>query len=160
MATTYSTQMTNHRATPQVINTQGGGLYRIPWSYTIAGADLVENDVIEVCRVPAGCKVLMPLSVFKLPESQGTATTIHIGNKAYKDKNNAIIAADADSLVTGYVATSAVVNTLIPATQAPVGQGCDILGVFDLTDAVEDVVITLTCNVAAFDGDIALVYAG
>ena len=161
MGTTYSTQMTNNRATPPVMNAMGGGLYRIPWDYTIADAAVGSGDVVQVCKVPAGCKVILPLSVMKLSATCGTSTTIDIGYAAYKDKNGATIDADADGLVNGYVATSTAVNSLIPATQAPVGTQVDALGVMDFTDAVEDVTIELLAGGATgFDGDIADVWLG
>ncbi len=161
MATTYSTQMTNNRATPPVMNSVGSYKYRIPWDYTIAGAAVGSGDIVQVCKVPAGCKVIMAESVMKLSATCGTSTTIDIGYAAYKDKNGDTVTADADALVDGYLATSTAVNTLIPATQAPKGQQCDVLGVLDLTDAVEDVTIELLAGGATgFDGDIADVWNG
>ena len=159
---TYSTQMTNNLATPPVINAKGSGLYRIPWNYTVATTALVTTDVVQVCKIPAGSKVILPLSVMKLSADQGASTQVDIGHAAYVDKNGATVAAVADALVNGYVASSTAVNSLIPATAAPVGTSVNTLGVMDFTDAVQDVIITLTCLDAGgtFDGDIADVYNG
>ncbi len=160
MATTYSTQMTNERATPQVMNAQGSYKYRIPWDYTVAGAPVAENDIVQVCKLPAGCKVILAESVLHISATTGASTTIDIGHAAYKDKNGATIAADADDIVNGYDSTTITAQTLIPSTQAPVGTAADVTGVVDYSDAVEDVIVTLTALGSGFDGDIADVWTG
>lgn len=160
--TTYSTQMANNRAVPPVMNSRASGMYRIPWSYTVGAVELVTTDILQLCKVPAGCKVIMPLSGMKISATQGASTSMDIGHAAYKDKNGATVAAVADALVNGYLASTTTVSSLIPATQAPVGTSCNSLGVMDFTDAAEDVIITATCldSGGTFDGDVGDIYNG
>ena len=163
---TYSSQMANKIATPPVINSQGSGLFRIPWDYTIGAASsgdltsLDAADVVQLCVVPAGCKVILPLSMFHV-DTTTTAGSIDIGHAAYKDKNNATVAAVADALVSDYDSTDIVPHYLIPlAGVAPLGTSVDALGVMDFTDAVTDIIIQGTCVNASFDGTVGSIWKG
>ena len=160
MSTTYSTQVTNDMGKPPVMNENSGYLHPRNWDYTVVGAPLVANDVVGVVNVPAGCKVYMPLSVMKLSASQGSGTTINIGHMAYKDKNGATIAANANALGSGYTATSVAVNSLAPGTPIGAGSATNDLGIMDFSDAHSDVTITLTAVGGSYDGDIGDVYEG
>ena len=158
MATlTYSSQMTNDRATPQVVNAgYGSGIVPIQWDYTIATLALVTTDVVQLCKVPAGCKLMMPLSWIHLSATAGASTTFDMGYTAYKDKNGDTIAADPNGLISAQIAT-----TTVPTLLNLYGAGV-VGGIVDFSDAVENVIITLTCNDAGgtFDGDIADVWYG
>jgi len=157
MATTYSTQITNDRATPQVVNGgYGTGIFPIQWDYTVAGLALVDTDVVQLCKIPAGCKLLMPLSWIHFSATLGASTTIDMGYTAYKDKNNATVAADPNGLVVAQIAT-----TTVPTLLNLYGTGV-VGGVADFTDAVEDIIITVTCNDAGgtFDADIGDIWRG
>ncbi len=157
MATTYSTQLTNDRATPPVINGgYGSRLTSIQWDYTVAGAALVATDIVQLCKVPAGCKVMVPLSWIHVSATTGASTTIDIGHAAYKDKNGATIAAVADALVNGFDST-----VIVPTLYTPMGTSV-VGGIMDFTDAVESVIITATCldSGGTFDGTIGDIWYG
>ena len=157
MATTYSTQLTNDRATPPVINGgYGSGIFPIQWDYTIATTALVTTDIVQLVKVPAGSKILIPSSWIHFSATCGASTTVDIGHAAYKDKNGDTVAAVADALVNGQAATTTVPTLLTPMGTSVVG------GVMDFTDAAESVIITLTCldSGGTFDGDIADVWYG
>ena len=162
---TYSSQMANKIATPPVINSQGSGLFRIPWDYTIADLALVTTDVVEICTLPAGCKVILPLSYMKVSADTGTTSSIDVGWRAYKDKNNATVSADPDGIINGFLSGNILNYALNDATQAPYGTGTPAVsanGILDFTDAVQDIVVTLTCldSGGTFDGDIGDVWSG
>ena len=175
MATlTYGENVAKSRATPPVIYAQGSGLYRIPWSYTVGEATaytsggtiaLVTTDVVHICKLPAGCKVILPLSYMKVSADTGGTSSIDVGWTAYKDKNNATIAADPDGMINGFLSGNILNYALNDATQTPYGAGTPAVsanGVLDFTDAMEEITVTLTCldSGGTFDGDVADVWSG
>ncbi|MCA9362619.1 hypothetical protein KC906_04540 [Candidatus Kaiserbacteria bacterium] len=169
MATTYSTQMTNDRAVPPVMNSgrvmQVG---KIHWDYTIATTQIAAGEVVQLCKVPAGSRVLVNESYFKLSDSLGTASaTVDIGHAAYTDKNGDTVSAVADAICADYLGNSTYLERLTPhtgsTTQAPIGTSIDnegAWGILDLTDAVTDVILTATLVGTAADGDVGDVCEG
>ena len=160
--TTKSTQETNKDATPQVINSSGSYNYIIPWDYTVAGAALVDTDVVNICTIPAGARLLMLESYIKLSATTGASTTIDIGWLAYENTSGTLTAADPDGLVDGFLGPTTTVVALSTITTSPLGTKPNILGVADFSDAVQDVTITITCNDAGgtFDAGVADVWQG
>ena len=162
MATTKSTQITNEDATPRVINSGGSYKYAIHWDYTVAALALVTTDVVELCKIPAGARVLLGESYFNVSATTGASTTIDIGYKAYTAVDGTTTAADVDGLVNGYTSSSTAINLLTETTVSPLGALANAVGVADFSDAVDDVTIIATCldSGGTFDGDIADIWTG
>ncbi len=158
MAETKSTQITNEDATPKVINPTGAIPHWITWDYTVAGAALATTDTVVLCKVPAGCKVLIGPSYFHVNATQGASTHIDIGYKAYKKVDGTTEALDADGIVNGRDGAIVTCTSL----GADVAGAKTVSGVVDFSDAVEDVTIYMTALDAGgtYDGDIGDVFGG
>lgn len=76
MATLYSTQRTNQRATPTVKNpsTADGKVKRLFFDWT---ADAAQNDSIELVNVPKGARVMKGEVAYS---AFGASVTLDIGN--------------------------------------------------------------------------------
>jgi len=160
MATTYSTQRTNDRATPQVTNEGNWVKRRVPFSYTIAGAQTTASDDYEFVRVPAGCRVLLTESYIRFSADQ--TGDMHVGYAAYKKHDGTTETADPDGIISQLGGSSTSLQLLSSATLGAAANDDGNYGVVDFSDAVEDVVITgkPTDNGGTYDGDIGDVIEG
>ena len=159
---TYSTQRTNDRATPQVINRGSMQKWIIPWYYTVADTALVTTDVVELCKVPAGCRLLLTESYMKLRAEQSASTHMDIGYAEYKKYDGTTVTGNADGIIDGYDSSSTTMNLLSSSTLGTEANDDGNYAIVDFSDAVESVTITATCLNAGgtFDGDIGDIYQG
>lgn len=83
MATVYSDQITNSRATPPVMNDSAGagGKLRIA-NFTYTG-DVAQNDLLELVRLPKGARIQYGRIDFT---DFGTSVTLDIGDGTTENK--------------------------------------------------------------------------
>ena len=146
MATVYSTQRTNTRATPAVMNKANelGGRIRVAHG-TYEASSLASGDVIEMFILPDGARLLEGSLAH---DAMGSSTTLSVGYAAHTNAaGTAVSAAPA-----GYKAAAA-------STSA---QKVDILATLALgsgteTDTNKDgVAVTATMGGAAGTGSIEI----
>ena len=146
MATVYSTQRTNNRATPVVMNKANelGGRIRVAHGVYEASS-LASGDVIEMFILPDGARLLEGSLAH---DALGSSTTLSVGHAAYKN---------ADGTAVSVAAAAAAYKAAAASTSA---QKVDILATLALgsgteLDADEDgVIVTATMGGAAGTGTI------
>ena len=144
MATVYSTQRTNTRATPAVMNKANelGGRIRVAHG-TYEASSLASGDVIEMFILPDGARLLEGSLAH---DAMGSSTTLSVG-----------YAAHTNAAGTAVVAAAAAYKAAAASTGA---QKVDILATLALgsgteTDTNEDgVAVTATMGGAAGTGTI------
>ena len=144
MATVYSTQRTNNRATPVVMNKANelGGRIRVAHGVYEASA-LASGDVIEMFILPDGARLLEGSLAH---DALGSSTTLSVGYAAHTNAAGTAVSAAAAAYKAAAASTSA--------------QKVDILATLALcsgteTDTNEDgVAITVTMGGAAGTGTI------
>ena len=144
MATVYSTQRTNSRATPVVMNKANelGGRIRVAHGVYEA-ASLASGDVIEMFILPDGARLLEGSLAH---DALGSSTTLSVGHAAYKNADGTAVAAAAAAYKAAAASTSAQKVDII-ATLA-LGSGTEL-------DADKDgVTVTATMGGAAGTGTI------
>ena len=144
MATVYSTQRTNNRATPVVMNKANelGGRVRVAHGVYEASS-LASGDVIEMFILPDGARLLEGSLAH---DALGSSTTLSVGHAAYKNANGTAVAAAAAAYKAAAASTSAQKVDIL-ATLA-LGSGTEL-------DADEDgVIVTATMGGAAGTGTI------
>lgn len=144
MATVYSTQRTNSRATPVVMNKANelGGRVRVAHGVYEASS-LASGDVIEMFTLPDGARLLEGSLAH---DALGSSTTLSVGHAAYKNADGTAVAAAAAAYKAAAASTSAQKVDII-ATLA-LGSGTEL-------DADEDgVIVTATMGGAAGTGTI------
>ncbi len=144
MATVYSTQRTNNRATPVVMNKANelGGRVRVAHGVYEA-ASLASGDVIEMFILPDGARLLEGSLAH---DALGSSTTLSVGHAAYKNADGTAVAAAAAAYKAAAASTSAQKVDII-ATLA-LGSGTEL-------DADKDgVTVTATMGGAAGTGTI------
>ena len=144
MATVYSTQRTNNRATPVVMNKANelGGRVRVAHGVYEASS-LASGDVIEMFILPDGARLLEGSLAH---DALGSSTTLSVGHAAYKNADGTAVAAAAAAYKAAAASTSAQKVDII-ATLA-LGSGTEL-------DADEDgVIVTATMGGAAGTGTI------
>ena len=164
MATYYSTQRTGDTASPPVMHNPAGVTYKIPWDFTV-GTELADGDVVELCKIPAGSRVYIQESYFRMSDTATANTLLDIGYKAYKDKNGDTVAADPNGIVAAHLGTVTTMHSLNTATTSPLGAAVIVegsYGILDLSDAHEDVTLILTCDdgTGTYAGTVGDVYEG
>jgi len=144
MATVYSAQRTNSRATPAVMNkaNEMGGRVRVAHG-TYEASALASGDVIEMFTLPDGARLLEGSLAY---DGLGASTTLSVGHAAYNNADGtAVSAAAAAYKAAASTATAGKVDIL--ATLA-LGSGSEL-------DADENgVVVTATMGGAAGTGTI------
>jgi len=144
MATVYSTQRTNSRAEPIVMNkaNEMGGRIRVAHGVYEASS-LASGDVIEMFILPDGARLLEGSLAH---DALGSSTTLSVGHAAYKNADGTAVAAAAAAYKAAAASTSAQKVDIL-ATLA-LGSGSEL-------DADEDgVIVTATMGGAAGTGTI------
>jgi len=146
MATVYSTQRTNTRATPVVMNKANelGGRIRVAHG-TYEASSLASGDVIEMFILPDGARLLEGSLAH---DALGASTTLSVGYAAHTNAAGTAVSASAAAYKAAAASTSAQKVDIL-ATLA-LGSGTE-------TDTNEDgVAITVTMGGAAGTGTIEL----
>ena len=146
MATVYSTQRTNSRATPVVMNKANelGGRVRVAHGVYEASS-LASGDVIEMFALPDGARIL---SGTLAHDALGSSTTLSVGFAAHKNAAGSDVSASAAAYKAAAASTSAQIVD-VAATLALLNG--------EEVDANEDgKTITVTMGGAAGTGTIAL----
>jgi hypothetical protein len=146
MATVYSAQRTNSRATPAVMNKANelGGRIRVAHG-TYEASALASGDVIEMFVLPDGARLLTGSLAH---DALGASTTLSVGYAAHVNAAGTAVSASAAAYKAAAASTSAAKNDIL-ATLA-LGSGSE-------TDTNEDgVAITVTMGGAAGTGTIEL----
>ena len=144
MATVYSTQRTNSRATPVVMNKANelGGRVRIAHGVYEASS-LASGDVIELFILPDGARLLEGSLAH---DALGSSTTLSVGYAAHTNAAGTAVSAAAAAYKAAAASTSAQKVDIL-ATLA-LGSGTE-------TDTNEDgVAVTATMGGAAGTGTI------
>ncbi len=144
MATVYSAQRTNSRATPAVMNKANELAGRIRVAHgTYEASSLASGDVIEMFTLPDGARLLEGSLAH---DALGGSTTLSVGYAAHTNSAGTAVAAAAAAYKAAAASTSAQKVDIL-ATLA-LGSGTE-------TDTNEDgVVITATMGGAAGTGTI------
>ena len=144
MATVYSTQRTNNRADPVVMNKANELSGRIRVAHGVYEASsLASGDVIEMFILPDGARLLEGSLAH---DALGSSTTLSVGHAAYKNADGTSVAAAAAAYKAAAASTSAQKVDIL-ATLA-LGSGSEL-------DADEDgVIVTATMGGAAGTGTI------
>src|SRR5210317_1382596 len=146
MATVYSAQRTNTRATPAVMNKANelGGRIRVAHG-TYEASALADGDVIEMFVLPDGARLLEGSLAH---DALGASTTLSVGYAAHTNAAGTAVSASAAAYKAAAASTSAQKVDVL-ATLA-LGSGSE-------TDTNEDgVAITVTMGGAAGTGTIEL----
>jgi hypothetical protein len=146
MATVYSAQRTNTRATPAVMNKANelGGRVRVAHG-TYEASSLASGDVIEMFVLPDGARLLEGSLAH---DALGASTTLSVGYAAHTNAAGTAVSASAAAYKAAAASTSAQKVDVL-ATLA-LGSGTE-------TDTNEDgVAITVTMGGAAGTGTIEL----
>jgi len=146
MATVYSAQRTNSRATPAVMNKANelGGRIRVAHG-TYEASALASGDVIEMFVLPDGARLLTGTLAH---DALGASTTLSVGYAAHTNAAGTAVSASAAAYKAAAASTSAQKVDVL-ATLA-LGSGSE-------TDTNEDgVAITVTMGGAAGTGTIEL----
>ncbi len=146
MATVYSAQRTNSRATPAVMNKANelGGRIRVAHG-TYEASALASGDVIEMFVLPDGARLLTGSLAH---DAMGSSTTLSVGYAAHTNAAGTAVSASAAAYKAAAASTSAQKVDVL-ATLA-LGSGTE-------TDTNEDgVAITVTMGGAAGTGTIEL----
>ena len=146
MATVYSAQRTNTRATPAVMNkaNEMGGRIRVAHG-TYEASALASGDVIEMFVLPDGARLLEGSLAH---DALGASTTLSVGYAAHTNAAGTAVSASAAAYKAAAASTSAQKVDVL-ATLA-LGSGSE-------TDTNEDgVAITVTMGGAAGTGTIEL----
>lgn len=144
MATVYSTQRTNSRATPAVMNKANelGGRVRVAHG-TYEASSLASGDVIEMFILPDGARLLEGSLAH---DALGSSTTLSVGYAAHTNAAGTAVSAAAAAYKAAAASTSAQKVDIL-ATLA-LGSGTE-------TDTNEDgVAVTATMGGAAGTGTI------
>ena len=146
MATVYSAQRTNTRATPAVMNKANELSGRIRVAHgTYEASSLASGDVIEMFILPDGARLLTGSLAH---DALGASTTLSVGYAAHTNAAGTAVSASAAAYKAAAASTSAAKNDIL-ATLA-LGSGSE-------TDTNEDgVAITVTMGGAAGTGTIEL----
>jgi hypothetical protein len=144
MATVYSAQRTNSRATPAVMNKANELAGRIRVAHgTYEASSLASGDVIEMFTLPDGARLLEGSLAH---DALGGSTTLSVGYAAHTNAAGTAVSAAAAAYKAAAASTSAQKVDIL-ATLA-LGSGTE-------TDTNEDgVVITATMGGAAGTGTI------
>lgn len=146
MATVYSTQRTNSRATPAVMNKANEMSGRIRVAHgTYEASSLASGDVIEMFIMPDGARLLEGSLAH---DAMGSSTTLSVGYAAHTNAAGTAVSAAAAAYKAAAASTSAQKVDIL-ATLA-LGSGTEL-------DANEDgVPITVTMGGAAGTGTVEL----
>ena len=146
MATVYSAQRTNSRATPVVMNKANEMSGRIRVAHgTYEASSLASGDVIEMFIMPDGARLLEGSLAH---DALGSSTTLSVGYAAHTNAAGTAVSAAAAAYKAAAASTSAQKVDVI-ATLA-LGSGTEL-------DANEDgVPVTVTMGGAAGTGTIEL----
>ena len=146
MGTVYSTQRTNSRATPAVMNKPNelGGRVRVAHG-VFEASSLAADEVIEMFILPDGARILHGQLAH---DALGSSTTLAVGHGAYVNSAGTTVALDADEFKAAAASTSA--QKVDVAATLALGSGIEI-------DANEDgYPVTVTLAGAAGTGTIEL----
>ena len=146
MATVYSAQRTNSRATPVVMNktNEMGGNVRVAHG-TYEASALASGDVIEMFLLPDGARIL---SGQLAHDAMGASTTLAVGHGAYTNAAGTAVSADADEFKAAAASTTA--QKVDVAATLALGSGIEV-------DANEDgYPVTVSMGGAAGTGTIEL----
>ena len=105
MATVYSAQRTNSRATPAVMNKANelGGRIRVAHG-TYEASSLASGDVIEMFILPDGARLLEGSLAH---DALGASTTLSVGYGAHNDADGTAVSASAAAYKAAAASTSA-----------------------------------------------------
>ena len=146
MATVYSTQRTNSRATPAVMNKANEMSGRIRVAHgTYEASSLASGAVIEMFIMPDGARLLEGSLAH---DAMGSSTTLSVGYAAHTNAAGTAVSASAAAYKAAAASTSAQKVDIL-ATLA-LGSGTEL-------DANEDgVPVTVTMGGAAGTGTVEL----
>ncbi len=146
MATVYSAQRTNSRATPAVMNKANEMSGRIRVAHgTYEASSLASGDVIEMFIMPDGARLLEGSLAH---DAMGSSTTLSVGYAAHTNAAGTAVSAAAAAYKAAAASTSAQKVDIL-ATLA-LGSGTEL-------DANEDgVPVTVTMGGAAGTGTVEL----
>ena len=146
MATVYSTQRTNSRATPAVMNKANEMSGRIRVAHgTYEASSLASGDGIEMFIMPDGARLLEGSLAH---DAMGSSTTLSVGYAAHTNAAGTAVSASAAAYKAAAASTSAQKVDIL-ATLA-LGSGTEL-------DANEDgVPVTVTMGGAAGTGTVEL----
>ena len=146
MATVYSAQRTNSRATPVVMNKANEMSGRIRVAHgTYEASSLASGDVIEMFILPDGARLLEGSLAH---DAMGSSTTLSVGYAAHTNAAGTAVSAAAAAYKAAAASTSAQKVDIL-ATLA-LGSGTE-------TDTTEDgVAVTATMGGAAGTGTIEI----
>ena len=146
MATVYSAQRTNSRATPVVMNKANEMAGRVRVAHgTYEASSLASGDVIEMFILPDGARILQGSLAH---DALGASTTLAVGHGAYKNAAGTDVSADGDEFKAAAASTAA--QKVDVAATLALGSGTEI-------DANEDgFPVTVTMGGAAGTGTIEL----
>lgn len=114
MGTVYSTQRTNTRTNPAVLNQANelSGRVRIAWGQYEASS-LSADEIIEMFVLPDGARIIHG---YLAHDALGSSTTLSVGHAAYVNVAGTTVALDADEFKAAAASTSAqkvdIANTL------------------------------------------------
>lgn len=138
MATVYSVQETNLRASPRTHVKPNEHRGRVRMSYGLYEASAEQSDIV-MFHIPNGARILSGELVH---DALGASTTLSVGHAAYTSSAGAAVAADVDEYKAAAASTS-ITTADIAATTA--------LGKFSVVDANEDG-IPITVSLAGANG--------
>jgi hypothetical protein len=151
MTTVYSTQRTNSRATPVVMNKPNelGGRVRVAHGVYEASS-LPADDVIEMFRLPTGARII---SGQLAHDALGGSTTLSVGHGAYNNSDGTVVALDADEFKAAAASTSA--QKVDVAATLALGSGIEV----DADDEGYPVTITLAGAAGTGTIELTMMYA-
>jgi len=146
MATVFSTQRTNSRATPAVMNKANelGGRIRVAHG-TYEASSLASGDVIEMFILPDGARLLEGSLAH---DALGSSTTLSVGFAAHTNAAGSAVSASAAAYKAAAASTSAQKVDILATLALGSGTETDTNG--------DGVAITVTMGGAAGTGTIEL----
>ena len=150
MGTVYSTQRTNSRATPVVMNKSNelGGRVRVAHGVYEASS-LAADEVIEMFILPDGARILHGQLAH---DALGSSTTLAVGHGAYKNADGTDVALDADEFKAAAASTSA--QKVDVAATLALGSGIEV----DADDDGYPVTVTLAGEAATGTIELTMYY--
>jgi hypothetical protein len=146
MATVYSTQRTNSRATPVAMNkaNEMGGRIRVAHGVYEASS-LASGDVIEMFTMPDGARLIEGSLAH---DALGSSTTLSVGTAAHTNAAGTAVSASAAAFKAAAASTSAQKVDILATLALGSGTETDTNG--------DGVAVTVTMGGAAGTGSIEL----
>lgn len=134
-------------------------------NHTVVAADgsgsiIVTLDEMNLVELPAGARIDLKESYVLLSATQGAATNISLGHRAYVGVDGVTVAEDSDSVITdilGSTTTIVNLNTLTKGVKAQAPSGMGVIA-FDSKGPVILYQVALNAG-GTFDGDVGDIYS-